>query len=211
MSLTHTQSSHGSCYSVYALLPGFKAMNMFTMISYNDSNKKLLGSEGTVEFRGAFFAFREIMKEQAPEIVHFYDRVRRLCITSPLDSCPDHIFRRNRIDIAIDVRFPIDQKWEYKFIKPSKNSKRIVHHYNYKEELGGWQSFSYLPPNSKGIGIRVYNKILDIVAKSKESWYPDIDVSKDVVTRIELVYYSPYAENSDEDIISSATSQILGA
>ena len=46
--------------------------------------------------------------------------------------------------------------------------------------------------------------------KTKQSWYPNIDTEKDTVTRIELVYYSPYAENNDDDIIESATSAILG-
>lgn len=210
MSLKHGRSDLGTVYEVLVNLPWFAPMQVFSFESYYDKRIKVLKSEWGIEFPGAFFRFKEILKDQAPEVTHFYDRVRRLSnLSNVVTWASAPVFRRNRIDIAIDLKLPIDQKWEYEYIVPSKNSKRVVHHYNYKKDLWGWQSFWYMPPNNHGMWIRVYNKVLDIVAKNKQWWYPDIDVQKDIVTRVEIVYYSPYSENEDEKILQSATSAIL--
>lgn len=211
MTLVHWRNKYGRTYTVFANLPWFPSWEMFQFCSYSDSQAKLFKSEWWIDFRGAFFRFREIMREQSPEIVHFYERLRRLSNIAFDNSSNKVIFRRNRIDIAIDLKIPVDQAWEYEYIVPSKNSKRVVHHYNFKRELWGWQSFWYVPKGeSRWIGIRIYNKVLDIVSKNKQSWYPEIDVEKDLVTRVELVYYTPYAENEDNAIFNSATSAILG-
>lgn len=211
MTLVHGSNKYGRTFRVFANLPGFASWEMFMITSYSDSQAKLFKSEGSIDFRGAYFHFKDIMREQAPEIPHFYDRIRRLSNLSLDKSVTKPLFRRNRIDVAVDVRLPVDQKWEYEYIVPSKNSKRIVHHYNFKKELSGWQSFSYIPKgDSRGIGIRIYNKVINIIDEKKQSWYPNINVESDTVTRLELVYYTPYAENDDEAILSSATSALLG-
>lgn len=211
MTLVHWKSKYGSTYSVHANLPGFPSWEMFQVTSYSDSQAKLFKAEGGIDFRGAFFRFKEIMKDQAPEVVHFYDRLRRLSNLKLDNSANKVIFRRNRIDIAIDVKIPVDEKWECEYIRPNKNSKRIVSHHQYDHELKWYQSFSYIPKwVSRGVWIRVYNKINDIRDKKKKSWYPEIDLEKDIVTRMELVYYSPYAENEDDAVINSAQCAILG-
>lgn len=211
MSLKHGRSDLWTTYEVLVNLPWFAPFQAFSFESYYENRVKVLKSQGGIEFPGAFFRFREIMKEQAPEVIRFYERLKNLSCLSTEKTHQKPLFRRNRVDIAIDVKIPIDQKWEYEYVVPSKNSKRVVHHFNYKKDLTGWQSFSYIPKwVSRWIWIRVYNKILDIVAKNKQPWYPDINVETDTLTRIEIVYYSPYAENEDESILHSAQCAILG-
>lgn len=211
MSLKHWKSDLWTIYEVLVNLPGFAPIQVFSYESYYDNRIKVLKSEWGLEFPWAFFRFYNILQEQAPEVTHFYDRVRRMSnLSVELSTWKPLSFRRNRVDVAIDLKLPIDQKWEYEYIIPSKNSKRVVHHYNYRADLWGWQSFGYLPRGvNRWIGIRVYNKSLDIISKKKQSWYPEIDPVNDVVTRVEIVYYSPYAENDDQKILESAKSAIL--
>jgi hypothetical protein len=52
-------------------------MQVFSFESYYENRIKVLKTEGGIEFPGAFFRFKEILREQAPEVVHFYDRIRR--------------------------------------------------------------------------------------------------------------------------------------
>lgn len=212
MTLVHSTNPYWSVYAVYFNLPWFPSWQAFSFNCYSAQQSKVLKSQWWIEFVWAFFRFKDILKDQAPQIVKFYERVRKFSnLTNVSKESDSFIFRRNRIDIAIDLKLPVNQDWEKDFIQPNKNSKRVVHHYNHRKDFGWWQSFSYIPKGvSRGIGIRIYNKIIDIVAKNKQAWYPEIDVEKDIVTRVELVYYSPYAENEDSAIFDSATSAILG-
>lgn len=202
--LKNTNTANGHAYNLIVNLPGFAPITVIDIEMYRDSHAKTLNCDGSVIFYGAFFRFRELLKEQAPYCEHLYQTIRRLATNKP-----DAVYRRNRIDVAIDVTLPVDQKWEYEYIVPFKTSKRVVHHYNFKKELWGWQSFGYLSAVNRGIWIRVYNKCLDIIAKNKQSWYPDIDSTKDIVTRIELQFNTPYSESDDFTIISLAKYAIL--
>ena len=78
MTLVHSKNKYGWTYSVHANLPGFASYEMFQFCQYSESQSTIFRSEGGIDFRGAFFKFKEIMAEQSPEIVHFYDRVRRM-------------------------------------------------------------------------------------------------------------------------------------
>lgn len=208
-SLRHWRSDLWTFYEVLLNLPGFKPLQVFSFESYYHNRIAVLWAEGGIEFPGAFFRFKEIMKEQAPEIVHFYDRVRRLSNLS-FENTKVPVFRRNRLDVAIDIKnVSVDQKWECEYIVPNKNSKKPIHHFVFRSDLGGWQSFSYLPPSNRGVGIRIYNKSKDIIDKSRQAWYPNIDAEKDTVTRIEIVYYSPYAENPDDVLLLKTQKEIL--
>lgn len=209
-SLSHNQTANWHAYIFTALVPWFAPLPVFSIEIFSATKSKVLKSAWSVTFYGAFFRFKELMEEQVPTAIFFYDRVRRLSNLHNAINWEKFIFRRSRIDIAVDVRVPVDQNWDSKFIVPSKNSKQIVHHYNFKKEFGGWQSFSYGASTTRWLAIRIYNKVLDIVSKKKESWYPDIDVEKDTVTRVEIVYYTPFSENNDETIFKSAKSAILG-
>lgn len=208
VSLEHWRSDLGTTYKVMVALPGFKPFQAFSFESYYENRVKVLKSEWGIEFPGAFFKFRDKLREQAPEIMHFYDRLRRLAFPNVPTGRPQ-IFRRNRCDIAIDIKLPVDQKWEYEYIVPSPHSKKVVHHYNFKKELWGWQSFSFMPSNNRWIWIRVYNKCRNIIDLEKQSWYPEINPETDTLTRIELVYYSPYSENPDDVLLAITLKAIL--
>jgi len=95
------------------------------------------------------------------------------------------------------------------YIRPHKNSKQTVVPYNYQPSLGGFQSFKYGASNNRGIKIKVYNKMIDASVKHKEAWFPDFDFEKDTLTRIELSFFTPFAENDDITIFKAAKSAIL--
>lgn len=82
------------------------------------------------------------------------------------------LYKRTRVDIATDVAVPMDKKWLTKYIRPHKTSKHVPRPYNYDDITETFQSIGYIPRLTRGIGMRVYNKVLDIKNKNKQSWHP---------------------------------------
>lgn len=204
--LTRRDTPRWNAYVVHVTMPGFPSTEMFSAEIYNHHTTLKLKSDWNVLFRWAFFRFRELMKEQVPTVEIFYNEVVR---RSGIDSFS--IFRRNQVDVAIDIKnVSVDQGWNVDYIVPHKTSNCVVKPFNFKREIGWYQSFNYFRSNNRGIWVRIYNKVLDIIAKNKYHWYPDIDTAKDTLTRIEIVFYSPFSENSDSVLFGTAQNKILG-
>ena len=120
------------------------------------------------------------------------------------------VYKRTRVDVALDVQGKISQRWLYAYIKPSKNSKHAVKPYNYSPDIGGFQSFGYIPRLSKMIGIRVYNKVLDIQSKKKQCYHPSYGTEFPDVTRIEIIYGGDVAMEKLETLIDYTKYRVLG-
>lgn len=204
--LTRSNTPNGHAYMCSVSLPWFKALPIFSVEHFESAKAKRLDADGNITFYAAFFVFKEILSEQALETVSFYEKIVQLSgIQKKI-----HVYKRSQIDIHIDVRdVPVSQKWMTDYIRPHKTSKQVVKPHNYLKELGWFQSLKYLAKIKTWVWIRIYNKCLDIVAKTKQSWYPHINAETDTVTRIELMYFSPFAENDNDTIFGHAKKVIL--
>ena len=60
------------------------------------------------------------------------------------------------------------------------------------------------------IGIRVYNKVLDIKAKNKQCYHPSYGTTYPDVTRIEIIYGGETATQNLETLINYTKYRILG-
>ena len=78
--------------------------------------------------------------------------------------------------------------WIKRYITPHKNSKHAVRHYNWDRDKKSYQSLAYIPSLSRGIGIRIYNKILDLKMKNKKFLYPEYGEKFKKVMRVEMIY-----------------------
>lgn len=175
----------------------------FYLEIYSASSAKLLKSLWRIDFPGWFFHFQHLLRE---DIVQMY-----------YDMCEwdKKYIISSRVDIAIDTSVVVPPMFLY-IKKSSSATKKDIKCYNwvfnpdtwnYSETSFEWykswnfQSYSYLPKKSKWIGLRVYNKHLDILAKRKQNWYAGSDLPENM-TRFEFVYTSDYlANNSIKNII----------
>lgn len=210
MTLTHYETRMWHAYMITFLPIGFAPIPIASVEVYNPNKKGAIKSEGKVVFYGAYFVFRDILAEDVPEVLRFANifEAKNIIWQTP-DKKP--IYKRTRVDIAVDIKTKISQKWITKYIKPHKNSKHVVKPYNPQWEKNEFQSFSYIPHITKGISIRVYNKILDIKAKNKQSWYPDYGTEAiPDVTRIEIIYGWDTATQKIDTLIDYTKFRILG-
>ncbi len=203
-SLVHETSKEWHAYRFEAMMPWFPPLPLFSINLFDSHNVVLLKSHWRVTVYGAFFRFQSLLKEQVPMSVYFYDKLVRLSWLTSLDK-----FRRSQIDIAFDIKIPVDQRWMCDYIVPHKNSNQVVRPMNYQNTLWGYQSFKYWASNKRWIKIKIYNKLIDASVKNKQAWFPDFDLKNDTLTRIELSFFTPFAENTDEDILTNAKSAIL--
>ena len=203
--LVHETSKEWHAYRFEATMPWFPPLPVFSVNIFSDHNSKTLKTDWNITFYGAYFRFEELLKDQVPMACYFYNKVVR---NSWIDSFA--LFRRCQVDIALDFKnLPVDQKWMTDYIKPHKNSNQVVRPMNFQRDLGGYQSLKYGASIKRGIKIKIYNKMLDAEKKHKQAWFPDFDLQKDILTRIELSYFTPFAENDDNTIVKSANSAIL--
>jgi len=214
LALSLQDTAKGTAFMLTFLSPWFAPLPVLSLETYKDSYVKLLKSEGKLVFYGAYFSFEDILLEEAPQVVRFKNQIQLSTVVSTSDykwHKENTLYKRTRLDYAFDITLPVHQKWMKHYIVPHKNSKTAVKPYNYQKELWGWQSLSYLGGPNFSIGIRIYNKVLDIQSKKKQSWYPDYWTEKyPIVTRIELVFWNSYAHNSTEQLVSMARKHILG-
>ena len=203
-------------YSISFMSPWFPPIPVINIEVYNQDKVQLLKTEWKIVFYGAYFVFREIISDEAPEIIRFHNMVELGSIVSVnkrdsknLQEKP--LFKRTRVDIATDVAIPVSKKWLTKYIQPHKNSKHAIRHYNYDPITEIFQSVAYIPRLTQWMGIRVYNKIQDISNKMKQAWYPTYGLDKEhkIVTRIELVFAWDLAQEKIENIIQFAKYRIL--
>ena len=216
LSLVRNNTKMGHAYMVTFLSPGFAPIPILSLEVYSEDKEKLLKTQGKLVFYGAYFAFRSILVEEAPEILRFHNLVElstTTLIKTELNEWKEKpVYKCTRVDIATDVAIPLSKKWLTKYIKPHKNSKHAIRHYNYDEETEIFQSVAYIPKISQTIGIRVYNKILDIVSKNKQSWYPTYGKDKEhkTVTRIEIIYGWESANDKIENLMDYTKYRLLG-
>lgn len=210
LSLTHHETRMWHAYSITFHSPGFPPIPVGSVEVYHEKKKGAIKSEGKIVFYGSYFVFQDIIQEEAPEVIRFADMFENKHIfAEKIDWKP--IYKRTRVDIAIDVSLPISQRWMTHYIKPHKNSRETVKPYNYQPDLWGFQSFGYIPHLTKGLNIRIYNKILDMKAKNKQAWYPEYGSEKiPNVTRIEIIYGGESAMNDINTLLDYTKYRILG-
>lgn len=209
LALQHNETKMWHAYMLTFLSPGFAPLPIASIEVYNPNRVRTLGTQGKIVFYGAYFVFRDIIAEEAPWVLSFANGIELGTIVRTQKN-DKPIYKRTRVDVAVDVSSPVDQDWLKYYIKPSKNSKSVPKPYNYQPELWGWQSIGYIPRLGQCIGIRIYNKILDIQAKNKQAWYPEYWTEETpIVTRIEVVYSGDSALESIEGLIAYTKYRIL--
>lgn len=216
LSMTRNNTPRWYAYSIFFHSPWFAPVPVFSIEVYSDSNIKLLKTEGKIVFYGAYFVFREILAEEAPEILRFHNSIELwTLLKAQLETGIKHkiekpIYKRTRIDIATDVAVTMSKKWLKSYIKPHKTSKHAIRPYNYDEITETFQSIAYIPRLTRWIWIRVYNKVLDIQKKNKQSWHPTYGTEiHPVVTRLEIVYGWDTAQESIENLIKYTQHKLL--
>lgn len=225
LSLLRNQTKMWYAYTVIFLSPWFAPIPVINIEVYNEDKEKFLKTQGKIVFYWAYFVFEEILKDEAPEVIRFYNFIKNeakdknfkntIFVKNQDNQKP--IYKVTRVDIALDINQKISQQWLTKYIQPHKNSKHTVKPYNWQTLENsywlykGFQSFSYIPKISQGINIRIYNKILDIQAKNKTSWYPEYWLNKKYkdVTRIELIYWWDSARDTLDNLINYSKHRIL--
>lgn len=209
LSLVHNNTKMGHSYMITFLSPWFAPLPIWSIEVYNPNRIKTLWTEWKIVFYWAYFRFKEILQEEAPEFIRFANSVEFWTIVNTQKN-QKPIYKRTRVDIAVDVWVSLSQKWLSKYIKPHKTSKHVPKPYNYQPQLWGWQSISYIPRLGQCIGIRVYNKILDIHSKNKQSWYPNYWTEENpIVTRIEIIYWWDSATWLLENLLEYTKYRIL--
>ncbi len=210
LSLTYRDTRRGNAYVVTFLTPGFAPIPVASIEIYNPNQVKTLKTQWKAVFYGAYFVFNEIIKEEAPELIKFARLFELWCVSLVENNNKNTIYKRTRVDIATDVKWEISQKWMTKWIIPNKNSKETVKPYNYQEDMWWFQSFWYIPRLWNCIWMRVYNKILDINSKNKQSWYPEYG-SEEIpnVMRMEIIYSWDSAMNDIDDLIEYTKFRLL--
>lgn len=210
LALTHSDTNMGHAYMLSFLSPWFPPIPIGSVEVYNPWQVLTLGTQGKIVFYGAYFVFQDIIKEEAPEVVSFANAVEfGTVVQTQKDKKP--IYKCTRVDVAVDAKVSVSKKWMSHYIRPHKTSRHVPKPYNYQPELGGWQSIGYIPRLGRGIGIRVYNKILDIKSKKKEAWYPEYGNGKNpIVTRMEIVYSWDIATKPVNELIEYTKFRLLG-
>ena len=210
LSLTHMETRMWQAYIITFMSPWFPPIPIGSVEVYNPNKKGAIKTEGKIVFYGWYFVFKEIITSECPEFIRFVNAIELWSIIQTQNQKDKPIYKRTRVDIAIDIKSKISQRWMYKYIKPSKNSKHAVKPYNYTPELGWFQSFGYIPWLSKMIGIRVYNKVLDIKAKNKHCYHPAYGTEEiPDVTRIEIIYGWDTAMQKIDTLIDYTKFRIL--
>ena len=211
LSLQNLETRMWNAYILTFLSPGFPPIPIASVEVYNPQKKWVIKSQWKIVFYGWYFVFREIIADEAPEVLRFANAIELGTIIQIQDSKTEKsVYKRTRVDVALDVQGKISQRWLYSYIKPNKNSKHVVKPYNYSPEIGGFQSFGYIPRLSKMIGIRVYNKVLDIQAKKKQCYHPSYGTTYSDVTRIEIVYGGDVATEKFETLLDYTKYRVLG-
>jgi len=182
-------------YTVTFLSPWFPPVAIISLEIYNEDKVKLLKTQGKIVFYGSYFPFRQIIFEDSPEVLRFANWVERSTAPTTQNNNFPQICKRTRVDIALDFDENISISWLKRYIVPHKNSKHAIRHYNWLPEKNSFQSFAYIPSLSRGIGIRIYNKILDLKNKKKTFLYPDYFEKYKKVMRVEMVYSGDFAQN----------------
>lgn len=211
LSLQNIETRMWNAYILTFISPGFPPIPIASIEVYNPQKKWVIKTQGKIVFYGGYFVFRDIIADEAPEVLRFANAIELGTIIQIQDGKNKKpVYKRTRVDIALDVQGKISQRWLYKYIKPSKNSKHVVKPYNYSPEIGGFQSFGYIPGLSKYIWIRIYNKVLDIQAKKKQCYHPSYGTTYPDVTRIEIIYGGETATQNLETLINYTKYRILG-
>lgn len=210
LSLTRNKTEKGFAYNIFFHSPGFAPLRIINIEIYSDDKVKMLKAEGKIVFYGAYFVFREIIAEEAPEILRFANTIEIWSLIRISDNNKP-LYKRTRVDIAIDVWVPItNNKWLTHYIKPHPNSKQVPRPYNYDGITESFQSIGYIPRLTQGIGIRVYNKVLDMINKKKQSWHPTYGTAEHpIVTRLELVFSWDFAQEDIKSLIKYTKFRIL--
>lgn len=209
LSLVHNDTKMGHAYQVTFLTPWFAPIPIFSVEVYNPNRVKTLGTQGKIVFYGAFFVFNEILQEEAPEVIRYANAIELgTLVQSQKNERP--VYKRTRVDVAVDVWVSVSQKWHSDYISPHKNSNHTPRTFNNRKDLGGWQSISYIPRLWQCLWIRVYNKILDIIRKKKKWWYPNYGTDENpIVTRIEVIYSWDSAMDSLDNLLNYTKFRIL--
>lgn len=211
LSLQNLETRMWNAYILTFLSPGFPPIPILSVEVYNPNKKWVIKTQWKIVFYGWYFVFQDIIADEAPEVLRFANAIELGSILQTQGGKTEKpVYKRTRVDIALDVQWKISQRWLYSYIKPNKNSKHVVKPYNYSPEIGGFQSFGYIPRLSKMIGIRVYNKVLDIQAKKKQCYHPSYGTAYPDVTRIEIIYGGETATQNLETLINYTKYRILG-
>lgn len=218
LSLVRKNTDKWYAYSLVFHSPWFPPLSIISIEVYNQDKVQLLKTEGKIVFYWAFFVFNEIIREELPEAIQFFKSIEFWAkIKKDLKNKNNQlkqvkpIYKRTRVDIATDVALAIsNNKWLTNYIQPHKNSKQAPRMYNYDPVLECFQSIAYIPRLTQGIWIRVYNKIIDIMKKKKQSWHPTYWTNKQpVVTRLELIYSWTFAQDELENLFNYTKHKLL--
>ena len=156
--LAHHDTKMWHAYMIYFMSVGFPSIPIGSVEVYNPNRVKTLGTEWKIVLYGAYFRFLDILKEEAPEVVRFTNTLELGTIVQHQKN-EKPVYKRTRVDVAIDITLPVDQKFMTKYIKPHKNSKQVVKPYNYQYETWkyhncGFQSLAYISRLGQWIWIR---------------------------------------------------------
>lgn len=210
LSLTSVETRMWHAYIITFLSPWFPPIPIGSVEVYNPSKKWAIKTQGKIVFYGGYFVFRNIIAEEVPEFIRFVNSIELgSIIQSQAKNKSKPVYKRTRVDIALDIQWKISQRWLYKYIQPNKNSKHTVKPYNFSPEMGGFQSFGYIPWLSKMIWIRVYNKVLDIQTKNKQCYHPDYWTIYPDVTRMEIIYWWETATQNLETLLNYTKYRLL--
>ena len=215
LSLTRINTAMGYAYIITFLSPWFAPLPIMSIEVYNESKLQMLKTEWKIVFYWAYFIFRELLAEEAPEALRFHNFIE-ISKTFQFQlkngkEIQKPLYKRTRVDIATDVSVPMSKKWLKTYIKPHKTSKHAVRPYNYDEITDTFQSIAYIPRLTRWIWIRCYNKVLDIQKKNKQAWHPTYWTEQHpIVTRLEIVYGGDTAQDSIENLMKYTKYRLLG-
>lgn len=219
LSLNKIDTAHGYAYSIIFHSPGFAPLPIVSIEVYNEDKVKFLKTEWKIVFYGAYFVFRELLAEEAPEVLRFHNsieaasmiKVQKVENSQGKKLFEKSLYKRTRVDIATDIALPMSKKWLSTYIQPHKNSKTAPRMYNYDPLTEIFQSVAYIPRLTQWIGIRIYNKVLDIHNKNKQSWHPTYWTDKNpIVTRLEIIYSWDTAQNTIENLMNYTKHRLFG-
>lgn len=163
------------------------------------SEKSKLPAAGRIDFYGSFFHFFDNVP---PFLLDLYKYLDTIYQTKYSITC-------TRTDIAFDFILPFPKDWLH-YYHPSKNAKKrkVNPYYDYTTGSPLLNSTSYLTKKNSWYGVRMYNKILDVRDKEKESWYIDLPQN---LTRIEYELYPPYTKFSVSHLQNLISKKLLGS
>lgn len=215
LALMRAYTPKGTAYTLVFMYPGFEPVPILNIEIYSQDKVNMLKTEGKIVFYGAYFVFRNLIAEDAPEVLRFHNQIE---ISKTFKFSQKNgkeiekpLYKRTRVDIATDVGVPMSKKWLTGYIQPHATSKHAIRPYAYDPLSEVFQSIAYIPRLTRGTGIRCYNKIEDMNRKNKKSWHPTYGTEEHpVVTRMEIIFGGDTAQDDIDTLIKYAKYRLLG-